>query len=105
MKWSVFLLGGLAGAAAASYMAKKRPGMFAWATSAAGQAMTSASRKAMGAVVSRKFGGEMMSSSPKHSNAQAKDSSNSWGQIELMLNSDPGLKRQVDEIKAEAKTH
>ncbi|NBD22614.1 hypothetical protein [Paenibacillus glycinis] len=105
MKWSVFLLGGLAGAATAAYVAKKRPGMFAWATSAAGQAMTGVSRKAMGAVVSRKFGGEMAHSSPKHSGVSARDSAGAWGQIEMMLNNDPGVKEQVDEIKADAKTH
>ncbi|SFI56410.1 hypothetical protein SAMN02799624_01396 [Paenibacillus sp. UNC496MF] len=104
MKWSVFLLGGLAGAAAAAYVAKKRPGMFAWATSAAGMAMSGVSRRAMGAVVSRKFG-EARHASAAHAEGAARDSAGAWGQIEMMLNSDPGLKHQVDAIKSEAKTH
>ncbi|QHW30214.1 hypothetical protein GZH47_04725 [Paenibacillus rhizovicinus] len=105
MKWSVFLLGGLAGVAAASYVARRRPGMFAWATSAAGQAMTGVSRKAMGAMVNHKFGGEKMHSAPKQSSGSARESGGAWGQIEMLLNSDPGVKQQVDEIRAEAKTH
>ncbi|QHT60509.1 hypothetical protein GXP70_11565 [Paenibacillus lycopersici] len=105
MKWSVFLLGGLAGAAAAAYVAKKRPGMFAWATSAAGHAVTGVSRRAMGAMVNRRFGMETMHSAPKRSSVSAKESGAAWGQIEMLLNSDPGVKQQVDEIKAEAKTH
>lgn len=105
MKWSAFLLGGIAGMATAAYVAKKRPGMFAWATSAAGQAMTGVSRRAMGAMVSRKFGHEMAQSAPKHSGGSAGGSGAAWGQIEMLLNSDPDIKSQVDEIKAEAKTH
>ncbi|MFC4808460.1 hypothetical protein [Paenibacillus sp. GCM10023250] len=104
MKWSAFLIGGLAGAAAAAYVAKKRPGMFAWATSAAGMAMSGVSRRAMGAVVNRKFG-EARHASAKHTESSARDSAGAWGQIEMMLSSDPSLKNQVDAIRSEAKTH
>ncbi|SFS81979.1 hypothetical protein [Paenibacillus sp. BC26] len=106
MKLSGFLIGGLAGMAAAAYIAKKRPGMFAWASSAAGTAVNGMTKRAMGAVISRKFGGDMVQhAAPKHSDASAKGSGNAWGQIELLLNSDPGVKEQVDQIKAEAKPH
>ncbi|WP_219836506.1 hypothetical protein [Paenibacillus sp. R14(2021)] len=106
MKWSGFLIGALAGAATAAYMAKKRPGMFAWASSAAGNTMTGFSKRAMGAMLSRKFGSDASHDvSPKHSSVSAKESGNAWGQIEMLLNSDPSVKDQVEDIKSEAKTH
>ncbi|RAP76414.1 hypothetical protein [Paenibacillus montanisoli] len=106
MKWSGFLIGSLAGMAAAAYVAKRRPGMFAWASSAAGNAVNGMTRRAMGAVISRKFDREAVHhAAPKRSGASAKESGDAWGQIEVLLNSDPGVKEQVDQIKAEAKPH
>ncbi|WP_308639113.1 hypothetical protein [Paenibacillus silvisoli] len=107
MRWTGFLIGSLAGMAAAAYVARRRPGMFAWATSAAGTAVNGMTRRAMGAVISRKFGARdaVQHAAPKRTDASAKGSGDAWGQIELLLNSDPGVKEQVDQIKAEAKPH
>ncbi|AZN40693.1 hypothetical protein [Paenibacillus albus] len=108
MRLTGFLIGSLAGMAAAAYVARKRPGMFAWASSAAGQAVSGMSRgmtrKAMGAMMSRQFTNEASHAVPKHTGGSAGGGSgkDSWSQIEMLLNSDPSVKQQVDDIKAEA---
>ncbi|WP_147306746.1 hypothetical protein [Paenibacillus taihuensis] len=116
MRLTGFLIGGLAGMVAAAYVARKRPGMFAWASSAAGSAISGMSRgmtrKAMGAMMSRKLAHasesmhEVSHAAPKSTGASAGGGSgNAWGQIEMLLNADPSVKAQVDEIKADAKPH
>lgn len=99
---------------AAAYVARKRPGMFAWASSAAGSAISDMSRgmtrKAMGAMMGRKLehaSHSMREASshhaPKSAGASAgRGSGNNWGQIEMLLNADPSVKAQVEEIKADA---
>ena len=55
MKWTGFLLGSLVGMAGAAYVAKKSPGMFAWASSAAGEMWTGMRGKAVNGVINRQF--------------------------------------------------
>ncbi|MBW7454436.1 hypothetical protein ACFOLF_05475 [Paenibacillus sepulcri] len=101
MKWSAFMLGGLAGAAVAVYAARKRPGMFAWAGAAAGEAWDGMKGRAVNAVLDRKFRSDKADHDSKHSEG----SGDSWNQIEEMLNQDPHVKRQAEEIMAEATKH
>ncbi|MFC5650846.1 hypothetical protein ACFPYJ_17355 [Paenibacillus solisilvae] len=105
MKWSGFLIGGIAGMAAAAYVAKKRPGMFAWASSAAGEAWTGMRGRALNAVINRKFNHAAEKTVPKHSDLSKEHSTDAWGQITMLMNSDPEVKKEAEQIAAEAKTH
>ncbi|WP_274651675.1 hypothetical protein [Paenibacillus humicola] len=101
MRWSGFLVGGIVGIAAAAYMAKRRPGMFALASSAANEAWSGMKGSAVGAVMNRKFG-DAAASAGHHA---AHQSGEAWGQIEKLVNSDPAVKKQANEIMSEAGTH
>jgi hypothetical protein len=105
MRWTGFLVGSLFGVAAAAYVAKTRPGMFAWASSAMWSGMAG---RAVEAAVNRKFGtaaqGAQMPGAPMPA-ASAGKSGEAWGQIQTMVNNDPAVKRETQEIMAEAAKH
>ncbi|MBW7473478.1 hypothetical protein K0T92_01815 [Paenibacillus oenotherae] len=109
MRWTGFLLGSLAGMAAAAYVAKKRPGMFAWATAACTSMATGLKGRTIDAVISRKLGSKSSSASAstsaKEKGAAPEDSAAAWGQIEMLMNSDPTVKREAERIAAEGKAH
>jgi hypothetical protein len=105
MRWTGFLLGGLAGAAAAVYMAKRRPGMFAWASTAAGEVWEGWTSRAANAMVNRKFGNETMQAKPKNINGVVNNTGEAWTQIQTLVNSDPNVKQEAEKIVAEAQSH
>lgn len=105
MRWTGFLLGSLAGMAAAAYVAKKRPGMFAWASSAAGNVWTGMSGKALNTVINRKFNHKVENAVQNQPESSKEQSNDAWGQIAMIMNSDPEVKKEVEQITAEAKTH
>jgi len=105
MKWSGFLLGSLAGAAVAVYAAKKRPGMFAWASAAAGEVWDGMKGRAVDAVINRNFSPDRVHDIPKHAEASREKSGENWVQIEELLNQDPRAKHQAEEIMKEATKH
>ncbi|BBH21027.1 hypothetical protein Back11_23720 [Paenibacillus baekrokdamisoli] len=105
MKWTGFLIGSLAGVAAAVYVAKKRPGMFAWASSSAGEVWTGMRGKAFNAVINHKFDHETKEKTAKQTGSSKDQSNDSWGQIEMLVNSDPSVKREAEQIVSETKSH
>ncbi|MCQ6558064.1 hypothetical protein [Paenibacillus mendelii] len=105
MKWSGFIIGGIAGMAAVAYMSKKRPGWVAWAGTAAGEAVSGMKGRAINAVMKQKFGPETTVTAPKHSSASRGRNSEAWGQIEMIMNSDPEVKREAEQIAAQNPSH
>jgi hypothetical protein len=103
MRWTGFLVGGLVGAVAAAYVARTRPGMFAWASSAAGNAWSGMAGRALDAAVNRKFG--TATAAPGAPAASPAKSGEAWGQIQTIVNSDPAVKKEAQEIMAEAGKH
>jgi hypothetical protein len=104
MKWTGFLLGSLVGMAGAAYVAKKSPGMFAWASSAAGEMWTGMRGKAVNGVINRQFS-QAKEAAPKPSESSKESSDEAWGQIAMIMNSDPNIKKEAEQIASEAKTH
>ncbi|TYP77794.1 hypothetical protein [Paenibacillus methanolicus] len=104
MRMTGFIIGTITGMAAAAYLSKKRPGMVAWAGAATGDIISSVKGKAIGAVMNRKFGQSQSVQPTSASSAGTANSAESWGQIEMLVNSDPELKRQAEEIASETPT-
>ncbi|MFB9325261.1 hypothetical protein ACFFSY_04920 [Paenibacillus aurantiacus] len=105
MRMTGFIIGTITGMAAAAYLSKKRPGMVAWAGAATGDIISSMKGKAVSAVMNRKFGQAQSAAQPASANsAGTANSTESWGQIEMLVNSDPEVKRQAEEIASEAPT-
>lgn len=102
MKLSGFLVGGIMGAAAAMYIARKRPGAMSWAASAFSDVSKSVARKSVSKMMSNSKVDKASNFAPKHSDDTAVKSEAAWGQIEAIVNSDPDLKREADKIKAES---
>jgi hypothetical protein len=94
MRISGFILGGICGMMAASYLSKKRGGVISWASSAAGNMMSGAKDKMVGSALNRKFGRAGNDSGTD----QAAGSNKSWETIENLINSDPQLKQQTSEL-------
>lgn len=102
MKLSGMLVGGLLGAAATMYVARKRPGAFAWASSAVSDACASIVGKTMDKVISANWKKEAAKAAPKYSDDNVKSSAAALEQIEAFVESDPAVKREVDRIKSES---
>ncbi|MBH5317989.1 hypothetical protein I6N90_09245 [Paenibacillus sp. GSMTC-2017] len=102
MKLSGLLFGGLIGAAATIYLSKKRPGAIAFASSAMSDLGTILVNKSVTKFIQSDWKDEAVTNAPKSSDDTAKKSAQSWEQIELLLNSDPALKQEVEKIKAES---
>ncbi|MFX3633515.1 MAG: hypothetical protein ACE3L7_24500 [Candidatus Pristimantibacillus sp.] len=107
MKLSGFLFGGAVGMVAALYVARKRPGTAAMASSAISSACATMGKKAMSMMMNGKWQAQAATSVPKHSNGTAKSSKGDWSQIEGIINSDPELREQTNQILAESssRTH
>lgn len=102
MRLNGFLVGGLIGAAATVYIARRRPGAIAWAAGA----MSDVSSNVIGKTVSRMMNNNQMNNAatitPKQSDGTAVKSEAAWEQIEAIVNSNPGVKREAEKIKAES---
>jgi hypothetical protein len=112
MKVGGFILGGVCGIIAATYLSQKRSGGSQWA-GAAGNLMSEMKDKAIGAALNRKFGnaeagsggtsaGISAGSSSSSSAGASKSGNQSWGTIEKILSSDPEAKKQTEEIMSES---
>ncbi|KQO17432.1 hypothetical protein [Paenibacillus sp. Leaf72] len=106
MRLRGFLLGGLAGAAAALYVARKRPGTAALAAGVLASACSTIGHKAM-SLWNNDWTKKAVNKGPKRTDDTAGKFGDGWVQIEAMMNSDPELKQQAEEIMAESsnKTH
>ncbi|GKU79572.1 hypothetical protein [Paenibacillus sp. L3-i20] len=102
MKLSGLLFGGLIGAAATIYISKKRPGVFAFASSAMTDLCSNLVNKSVTKMMRSDWKDEVTTVVPKSTDDTAKKSAVAWEQIELLLQSDPALKQEVDKIKAES---
>lgn len=101
MRWTGFLLGSLAGAAAAAYIAKKRPGMFAWATAACANMASGLKGRTIEAVINTGAKNKSKHANPKTDGSASGNSAAAWGQIEMLMNSDPAVKKEAERITAE----
>ncbi|MFC4103757.1 hypothetical protein [Paenibacillus xanthanilyticus] len=104
MRMTGFIIGTITGMAAAAYLSRKRPGMVAWAGAATGDIISSVKGKAVSAVMNRKFGQSGSVQPTSVNSTGTANSAESWGQIEMIVNSDPELKRQAEEIASETPT-
>ncbi|MUT65511.1 hypothetical protein [Paenibacillus sp. NEAU-GSW1] len=103
MKLGGFLFGSVLGMAAAVYVARKRPGTAAWASAALASACSMVGRKTVSMMTnSANWKAQAVSSAPKRTDGTAAKSEGSWAQIEALVNSDPKLKAQADQIMAES---
>ncbi|MDQ0058223.1 hypothetical protein [Paenibacillus harenae] len=103
MRLSGFIVGGLVGAVATMYVSRKRPGTFAWATSAVSKAASNMMGNTVSKVMNKGFMNEAAGAViPKHTDAAAGKSEAAWEQIEAIVNSDPAIKKEADKIKAES---
>jgi hypothetical protein len=101
MKLSGFIVGGLLGAAATVYVSRRRPGTFAWASSAISNAASNMMGKSVSKIMNNGLMHEAANVAPKHTDASAGRSEAAWEQIEAIVSSDPAIKKEADKIKAE----
>ncbi|REK77281.1 hypothetical protein [Paenibacillus paeoniae] len=102
MKLSGLLFGGIIGAAATMYVARKKPAAVAWAAGAMSEVCSGMARKTVAKFMNADWKKEGLGLSPKHSDDTAEKSAAAWEQIEAILESDPSLKREANKIKAES---
>ena len=116
MKLGGFIAAGLVGAAAALYVARKRPGAAAAAGSAAGELWSSLAGKAVSGILrrstkmrelkpqARTSSSAAAASGDKRSNAAIGTSSDgeAWTQIAALVGNDPAVKRETEKILSEA---
>jgi len=105
MRWASFVMGSIAGMAAAAYISKKRPEWMAMAGSAAGMmsGMKGSSNKSM---KESGFSRNTSSSSPKRTEASAGSSAEAWQQqVRGIIDSDPEVKKEVEEVLADSNSH
>ncbi|RJE90012.1 hypothetical protein D3P07_07285 [Paenibacillus sp. 1011MAR3C5] len=103
MKLSGLLFGGIIGAAATMYVAKKKPATVAWAAGAMSDMCSGIVRKSVAKMVNADWKKEAAAGlSPKPSDDTAGKSAAAWEQIEAIVETDPSLKREVNKIKAES---
>ncbi|MBB3109252.1 hypothetical protein FHS18_001304 [Paenibacillus phyllosphaerae] len=112
MRLTGFIMGTVAGMMTAAYLSKKRPGMVAWAGAATGDMLSSVKGKAISAVMNRKFGRETNAATAAAPTSTAvktagssTNSTDSWNQIEVLMNADPQVKAEAEEIVKENQTH
>jgi len=102
MRWASFVMGSIAGMAAAAYISKKRP---EWMAMAGGMmpSMKGSSNKSM---KESGFSRNMSTSSPKKTEASAGNSAEAWEQqVKGIIDSDPKVKREVEEVLADSNSH
>ncbi|PZD93499.1 hypothetical protein DNH61_23040 [Paenibacillus sambharensis] len=128
MRMSGFLVGGIVGVMAAAYLAKRRPGSFAWVGDAASGLVAGAKSKMIENALDRKFGKEKQPnqaaaqntaamnnaaqstmapnavSGTAGSSAQNQQQDSSWNMIAQLMTSDPEVKNQAAQIMTEAAT-
>lgn len=103
MKLSGLLFGGIIGAAATIYVARKKPATVAWAAGAMSELCSNMTRKSVAKFMNAANGKkEAVGLAPKPSDDTAGKSEAAWEQIEAILEKDPSLKREVNKIKAES---
>lgn len=102
MKLSGFLFGGVVGMVAALYVARKRPGTAAMASNAISSACSTIGKRAASMMMNGKWQAKTATSVSRHSNAAGKGAKGDWAQIEGLINSDPKLKEQTNQILAES---
>ncbi len=105
MKLGGFIAGSLIGAAAALYVARKRPGAAAVASGIAGELWSKAAGKAMSGMIANKSGASQRRSSGRSSSGKSSSrvaDSGSWERIAALVNSDPEVKKESEKIIAEA---
>lgn len=102
MRLRGLIVGGLLGAAATVYASRKRPGAFAWVSSAASDVCARMVGGTVSKIMSRGMASEAAAAAPKPIDASAGNSEDAWEQIEALVNSDPEVKREADKIKAES---
>ena len=105
MKLSSILFGGLLGAAATLYVARKRPGATAWAASALSEACSAVGKKSLSMIVNQKLKAYSSQSSQSKHKTSSNHSPANWSQIESLINQDSELKAQASKIMAESSTH
>lgn len=102
MRLRGLLLGGIIGAAATVYVSRRKPGLVAWAASAASDVCSTVARKSVSKIMSKGMNMGASTLTPKPSDDTAGKSEAAWAQIESIVNSDPALKQEADKIKAES---
>ncbi|WP_168119183.1 hypothetical protein [Paenibacillus sp. HB172176] len=108
MRLSSMLFGGLIGAAATLYISRKKPGAAMRASRAVSGALSSMSGKAMSKMINMDWkhgANEAMSHVPKPTDDTAETSAGAWEQIEALIENDPEVKAEVDQIKAESSSN
>ena len=94
MKWTGFLLGSLVGISWSSICSEEKPRNVCLASSAAGEMWTGMRGKAANGVINRQFS-QAKEAAPKPSESSKESSDEAWGQIAMIMNSDPNIKKQV----------
>ncbi|MGU3470336.1 hypothetical protein ACLBWT_04115 [Paenibacillus sp. D51F] len=105
MKLGGFIAGSLIGAAAALYVARKRPGAAAAASGIAGKLWSKAAGRAMSGMIRNKSGATPRRSPVRSSSGNGSSrvaDSGSWERIAALVNSDPEVKKESEKIIAEA---
>lgn len=85
------------GAAATLYLSRKRPGAVAWASAAMSSFCSSMVKKAVNGVLAKK-GAKELTVMTATSGAAAKPSAETWSQVESIVESDPAVKREVEDM-------
>lgn len=102
MRLSAIVLGGIIGAAATLYVSRKRPGAVAWAANAMSNVCESVAQRSVSMLMNMDWKKEETKLSSKPKDEAAGASSAAWDQIEAFVKSDPELKREINQIKAES---
>ncbi|SDR85656.1 hypothetical protein SAMN05444162_0205 [Paenibacillaceae bacterium GAS479] len=112
MKLGSLIVGGVAGAAMALYVARKRPGMAAAASVAVSQLWSGAVRKSLSGMIKKNISGDRSSVHEHDSRSTAaprQETGNSgasdaqaWAQIAALVSSDPAAKKETEKIMSEA---
>ncbi|QJC51838.1 hypothetical protein HGI30_09950 [Paenibacillus albicereus] len=112
MRLGTFIAGGIAGAAATLYVARKRPGLASAAGVVAGQLWSGVVRKSMAGALRGGKGvvaASARSASPKPAAAVRREEdaphagdAQAWAQIAALVSSDPAVKKETDKLLAEA---
>ncbi|GGG57426.1 hypothetical protein [Paenibacillus radicis (ex Gao et al. 2016)] len=102
MRLRGFIVGGAIGAAAALYMARKRPGTAAWLSATMSNGLSKLGRKSFSIMMMNDWKTKAVVSAPKHTDGTAAKSEGNWERIEAIINSDPKLKEQANQVMAES---
>jgi len=106
MRWASFVMGSIAGMAAAAYISKKRPEWMAMAGTAAVGMMPGMKGTSKQSTKESGFSRHTSSSSPKRTEASAGSSAEAWQQqVRGIIDSDPEVKKEVEEVLADSNSH